>query len=171
MGYKEVDQHTFWKDPNFRLTRTFFRQWGKLLFGATALEGMMKCWESISLRTETSGIYRHEPQPGLKVGEWGTSGESSRDAWRYKGRIERIDESMLYFLIQQSNCCKFKQESLTMVGNNHFNLTFLIVLITMYTKNSHFYNTWNPTTTPSVFWMYFLVLTKWCCRACFGCRI
>ena len=171
MGYKEVDQHTFWKDPNFHLTRTFFRQWGKLLFGATALEGMMKCWESTSLRTETSGIYRHEPQLGLKVGEWGTSGESSRDAWRYKGRIERIDESMLYFLIQQSNCCKFKQESLTMVGNNHFNLTFLIVLITMYTKNSHFYNTWNPTTTPSVFWMYFLVLTKWCCRACFGCRI
>lgn len=171
MGYKEVDQHTFWKDPNFHLTRTFFRQWGKLLFGATALEGMMKCWESTSLRTETSGIYRHEPQPGLKVGEWGTSGESSRDAWRYKRRIERIDESMLYFLIQQSNCCKFKQESLTMVGNNHFNLTFLIVLITMYTKNSHFYNTWNPTTTPSVFWMYFLVLTKWCCRACFGCRI
>lgn len=74
------------------------------------------------------------------------------------------DEGMLYFLILQSNCCKFKQDSLTIVGNNHFSLTFLSILITMNIKNSHFYRTWNPTTTPRLFWMHFLTLTKWCCK-------
>lgn len=164
MGYIEVDQHTSWEDPNFCLTRTFLRQWGRLLFGAIALEVTMKRWQSTSLRSETSGKYRHEPQPRLKVGEWGTSGDSSRNAWRYKGRIEGTDEGMLYFLILQSNCCKFKQDSLTTVGNNHFILTFLSILLTMNIKNSHFYRTWNPTTTPRLFWMYFLTLTKWCCK-------
>lgn len=112
----------------------FLRQWVKLLFGVTAPEGMMKPWQSTSLRTETSGTYRHDPQSRLKVGEWGTWGESSRDAWRCKGRIGLIDEGMLYFLLLQSNCCKSKQDFLKMVGSNHSNLTFFIISITMDTK-------------------------------------
>lgn len=89
--------HSSWENPNFVSMMKFFRQWVKLLLGVAAPEGMIKPWQSTPLRTETSGTGRHDPQPGLRAGEWGTWGGTWKDAWRCKGRTGLLDDT-LYFL-------------------------------------------------------------------------